>query len=289
MISRFIVLLTGTMILSGSLCAAELKVVASFSILGDLVHEIGGDHIKITTIVGPNQDAHQYQPRPQDVKLLKEADLVFINGLHFEMWFDKLLKSSHAKAKVVTATQDIKPRMLEGRLPDPHCWHNLELALTYIRNIKEALVAALPQHREVFEKRHKTLHQKIEALHLKFKTSFSKIPAEKRVVITSHDAFFYLGDAYDIRFISPLGVNTDSEPSPKDIREVIAKIKTLNIKALFAEASLDKRLIKQIARESGVTVGGELFSDALSTKLQPAGTFLNMAEHNLSMLLKALR
>lgn len=288
MISRLTVFFLCVALHTNPLSAAKLNVVASFSILGDMLHEIAGDDINVTTIVGPNQDAHQYQPRPQDVKLIKNADLVFINGLYFEMWFDKLLKSSHSKAKIITATKGIKPRMLEKEIPDPHCWHNLTLAKIYVRNITDALVKALPQHKKKFEDNCKNFIKKIDAINDTYLQKFSNIPDEKRIVITSHDAFHYLGDAYGIRFISPLGVNTDSEPSPKDIREVITKIKDLKIKALFAEASLDKRLIRQIARESGVTVGGELFSDALSDQKQPASTFLKMANHNLSMLLTAL-
>lgn len=275
-------------VFSANLTAAKLNVVASFSILGDMLNEIGGEDIKVTTIVGPNQDAHQYQPRPQDVKLIKQADLVFINGLHFEMWFDKLLKSSHSKAKIITATKGIKPRMLDKKIPDPHCWHNLTLAKTYVDNVTAGLIAALPHKVEKLKKRQKEFLTKIDKIHEKFSVSFAKIPKKKRVVITSHDAFHYLGDAYGIQFISPLGVNTDSEPSPKDIQSVIRTIKKLEIKALFAEASIDKRLIQQIARESKVTVGGELFSDALSNAKQPASTFLKMAEHNLGALLKAL-
>jgi zinc/manganese transport system substrate-binding protein len=265
-----------------------LQVVASFSILADMVREVAGDVAVVTALVGPDADAHVYEPTPADVKRVAAADLVIVNGLRFEGWMERLVRVSGYKGKLVVATQGITPRKLSGA-DDPHAWQSLANAKQYVENIRKALVAAVPAQANAINARATAYLQRIEALDQKARADFNAIPEARRRVITSHDAFGYLAQAYGITFLSPQGWTTNAEASAADVAKVIRQIKTQKANALFVENITDPRLIQRIAKEAGVAMGGTLYSDALSLPGTEADSYLKLMAHNIGLLAGALR
>ena len=268
---------------SMSIASAKIKVVSTFSILGDMVQNIGGNNIELTTLVGANGDGHVYEPTPADAKSVAAADVVFVNGLGFEGWIDRLVKASGYKGKVIIATEGIKKLKFEGEL-DPHAWQDLSNGRIYIKNIKNALTDVEPKNSNLYKKNFIAYDKILESMDKSTKDKFADIPKKNRKVITSHDAFLYFGRAYGIDFRSPVGVTTESEPSAGELAELITEMRKDNIKALFAENITDPRLIKQLAKEVNAQIGGTLYSDALSDNSEPANTYINMFKYNVNEL-----
>lgn len=268
---------------SMSVASAKIKVVSTFSILGDMVQNIGGDNIELTTLVGANGDGHVYEPTPADAKSVAAADIVFVNGLGFEGWIDRLVKASGYKGKVIIATEGIKELKFEGEL-DPHAWQDLSNGRIYIKNIKNALTDVDPKNSNLYKMNFIAYDKILESMDKSTKDKFADIPKKNRKVITSHDAFLYFGRAYGIDFRSPVGVTTESEPSAGELAELITEMRKDNIKALFAENITDPRLIKQLAKEVNAQIGGTLYSDALSDNSEPANTYINMFKYNVNEL-----
>lgn len=272
--------------------ADKIPVMASFSILGDFAEVIGAEKIEVKTLVGPDGDAHVYQPTPNDAKNLRAAKLVIINGLGLEGWIKRLIEASGTQGKVITATEGITPRKMEenGKTGlDPHAWQSIANAKIYCANIRDGLIAADPGDAAYFKANAETYLQKLDALEIFVKAEIAKIPETRRAIITTHDAFGYFGAAYGVQFIAPEGVSTESEPSAKDIAKIIRQIKIQKIPAVFLENISDPRESQRIAEESGAKIGGTLFSDALSPKGGPASTYLTMMRHNVEELAKALQ
>ena len=268
---------------SMSIASAKIKVVSTFSILGDMVQNIGGNNIELTTLVGANGDGHVYEPTPADAKSVAAADVVFVNGLGFEGWIDRLVKASGYKGKVIIATKGIKELKFEGEL-DPHAWQDLSNGRIYIKNIKNALIDLDPKNSDLYKKNFIAYDKILESMDKSTKEKFADIPKKNRKVITSHDAFLYFGRAYGIDFRSPVGVTTESEPSAGELAALITEMREDEIKALFAENITDPRLIKQLAREVNAQIGGTLYSDALSDNSEPANTYINMFKYNVNEL-----
>ena len=268
---------------SMSIASAKIKVVSTFSILGDMVQNIGGNNIELTTLVGANGDGHVYEPTPADAKSVAAADVVFVNGLGFEGWIDRLVKASGYKGKVIIATKGIKDLKFEGEL-DPHAWQDLSNGRIYIKNIKNALIDLDPKNSDLYKKNFTAYDKILESMDKSTKEKFADIPKKNRKVITSHDAFLYFGRAYGIDFRSPVGVTTESEPSAGELAALITEMREDEIKALFAENITDPRLIKQLAREVNAQIGGTLYSDALSDNSEPANTYINMFKYNVNEL-----
>lgn len=266
-----------------SVASAKIKVVSTFSILGDMVQNIGGNNIELTTLVGANGDGHVYEPTPADAKSVAAADVVFVNGLGFEGWINRLVKASGYKGKVIVATKGIKELKFEGEL-DPHAWQDLSNGRIYIKNIKNALIDVDPNNSDIYKKNFIAYDKILESMDKLTKDRFADIPKKNRKVITSHDAFLYFGRAYGIDFRSPVGVTTESEPSAGELAELITEMRKDNIKALFAENITDPRLIKQLAKEVNAQIGGTLYSDALSDNSEPANTYINMFKYNVNEL-----
>lgn len=264
-----------------------LRVVASFSLLADMVRQLAGDAAEVTSLVPPNADAHAFEPTPADAQRLKTADLVVINGLRFEGWIDRLIKTSGYQGPVVVATAGIQPRLVRGTA-DPHAWQSLAHAQSYVKNIAAALAAARPAQAQAIRARADGYAAELRALDERARERFAAIPEAQRRVITAHDAFAYLGDAYGIAFIAPQGWNTSSDASARTVAAAIRQIKARQARALFAENISDRRLIDRIARETGATVGGTLYSDALSMPGTEADTYLKLYAHNLKQLHDAL-
>lgn len=273
--------------MSASPSWAKLDVVASFSILGDMVEQVAGDKATVTTIVGPDADAHLYQPNTGDAVAVAEADLVIINGMGFETWSAQLIETSGTKAAVAVATDGITPLLVDGEV-DPHAWNSLENGLVYVNNIEAALSAASPADAATFRANADAYRAKLNALHNRALADIAKLPEQKRVVVTAHDAFGYLETAYGLTFLAPQGIDTDAEPSAKDLAELIAFLNETGAGALFVENIANADLIAQISRETGINIGGRIYSDALSVKGSPATSYLAMFTHNLELLTKTL-
>ncbi|GAB4067380.1 metal ABC transporter substrate-binding protein [Ancylobacter sonchi] len=282
---------------------AKLPVVASFSILGDLVKNVGGDRVAISTLVGPDGDAHVFQPAPADAKKMAAAKVVFVNGLGFEGWMDRLAKSSGTSAAVVVAAKGVTAREMEEEghdhgkeaqaghdheETDPHAWQSVANAEIYVANIRDGLIAADPAGKATYEANAAAYLARLQALDAEIKAAVARIPADKRRVITSHDAFGYFEGAYGLEFIAPQGVSTEAEASAKDVARIIRQIKAEKIPAVFMENISDPRLIKRIANETGAKIGGTVFSDALSDDKGPAATYIDMMQNNIREFSAAL-
>lgn len=282
-------------LLSASAFAEKIPVIASFSILGDLVSEVGGDKVAVTTLVGPDQDAHIYQPAPRDVQLLKSSRIVFMNGLGFEGWLPRLLKSAHYEGLAVTASEGIRPLESTGEdhhdhgHHDPHAWQDPVNVQTYVKNIATALASADKSNAAYYQERAARYTEKLKQLETEFRTDLAKIPAGKRKVISSHDAFGYLAKRFGIVFLSPQGMNTESEASARDVARLIRQIRAQQIRAVFVENISNPKLTEQLSREAGVQIGGRLYSDALSKTGGPAENYLAMYRHNMQTLMAGLR
>jgi zinc/manganese transport system substrate-binding protein len=265
----------------------RLNVVASFSILGDFVRNVGGDRVNVTTLVGANSDAHVYVPAPADAKKVAEAKLVFVNGLGFEGWLSRLLKSAGGKASVVTATSGIAPLKL-GSDADPHAWQSVGNAKIYVANIRDALAAAAPADADGFKSRANAYLADLDALEREVRAAIETIPESRRKVISTHSAFGYFAAAYGIEFIAPLGVSTESEASARDIARIITQVRAARIPAVFLENITDPRLMGRIAAETGARVGGTLYSDSLTGEKGDSPTYIAMVRHNIKALTSAL-
>jgi zinc/manganese transport system substrate-binding protein len=265
----------------------RLNVVASFSILGDFVKNVGGDRVDVTTLVGADGDVHVYAPAPADARKIADAKLLVINGLGLEGWLPRLLQASGGKAPIVTATNGIASLKL-GSDADPHAWQSVANAKKYVTNIRDALAAADPADGEVFRKQSETYSAKLDALDREVRDAIKQIPESRRKVISTHDAFGYFAAAYGIQFIAPLGVSTESEASARDIAGIIAQIKAAKIPAVFLERISDPRLMRRISAESGARIGGTLYSDSLTDEKGDAPTYIDMVRHNIKALTSAL-
>lgn len=271
--------------------AEKLQVVTSFSILADITRQVGGEHIQVNNMVGPDADAHTYEPSPDDAKALLKARLIIKNGLGFEPWLDRLISSTETRATVVTASKGVIARTLEEdgeALPDPHAWHNLANAEIYVNNITKALSAADPANQADYRHNSQVYLKQIYRLLAEASAKLGALPAGNHRIVTSHDAFGYLGQAYGIDFLAPQGLSTERDPSAAEVAALITQIRKDKVKAVFLENIKDSRLLKQIADESGAQIGGTLYSDALAAE-GPASTFIGLFAYNIDTLYQALR
>lgn len=276
-----------------------VAVVASFSILADFARAIGKERVTVAALVGPNADAHAYQAKPADAKAVKDAQLIIMNGLGFEGFMPRLIKSAGTKAETVTATKGIKPieqKDAHGHghghshgTIDPHAWQSIEAAKLYVANIRDGLIKADPAGKADYEKNADSYLAELAALKMEIETEFAAIPREKRVIITNHDALAYFGREFGFTLEAVQGLSTEGEPSAKDIARIIRIAKQKKARAVFVENMTLPRIAEQIARETGAKIGGTLFSDALSDEKGPAPTYIAMMRHNAKMLATALK
>lgn len=282
--------LTAALLPAGSYAADKIPVVASFSILGDLVQVVGGDRVAVTTLVGPDQDAHVFEPKPTDAKNLLQSKLLATNGLGFEPWAQKLVKSTGYKGQVLQAAQGIQSRTMPSDKPnakpetDPHAWQNPNNVTVYVRNIAEALTKLDPAGAATFKTNSEAYIAELKTLDTWAKEQFAAIAQDKRKAITSHDAFGYFAAHYQITFLAPQGMSTEAEPSAKQVAQLIRQIKAEKIKAVFVENMSNPKLLAQLAKDSGVTPGASLYADALSTADKPGASYLQMMRHNITQL-----
>ena len=265
----------------------RFNVVTSFSIIGDFVRNVGGERVSVTTLVGPDGDAHVYTPAPADAKKIADARLVIINGLGLEGWLPRLVQSAGSKATIVTASSGIAPRKL-GSDADPHAWQSVVNAKIYVTNIRDALGAADPANAAVYRTNAEVYLAQLDGLDREVREAVAQIPQQRRKVISTHNAFGYFADAYGIEFIAPLGVSTESEASARDIARIITQIRSGKIPAVFLENISDPRLIRRISAETGAKVGGTLYSDSLTGEKGDAPTYIELVRHNIKALTSAL-
>jgi zinc/manganese transport system substrate-binding protein len=265
----------------------RLNIVASFSILGDFVKNVGGERVSVTTLVGADGDAHVYVPTPADAKRIADAKLVVVNGFGLEGWLPRLVKSAGGKASIVTVTAGIAPLTL-GSDADPHAWQSVANAKIYVANIRDALAAADPASAEVFRTNAAAYLAKLDALDREVRAAVAQIPQGRRRVISTHSAFGYFAAAYGVEFIAPVGMSTESEASARDIAGIITQVRSAKIPAVFLENMSDPRLIRRISAETGARVGGTLYSDSLTAEKGDAPTYIDMVRHNIKALTSAL-
>jgi zinc/manganese transport system substrate-binding protein len=275
--------------------AERMQIIASFSILGDMVSQLAGDKADVTVLVGPNGDAHTFEPSPSDAKELTSSKLVFVNGLGLDSWMDRLAAASGYKGPMVVASKGVEPRTMveeEGgsnqTITDPHAWQDLSNGVIYVANIVAALSKADPDNAAQYRAAGDQYVAKLRVLDADIRQQIDKVPTAKRRIITSHDAFGYFGGTYGVEFLAPEGISTDSEPSPKDLAGLIDQIKREGIKTLFVENISDPRTINMIAKETGAEVGGSLFSDALSPADGPAPHYIDMFKNNVPKMVAAM-
>lgn len=369
MSSRRTLLKSATALVAASLIAPSatfaeepIPVVATFSILGDMVARIGGDHIELTTLVGPDGDAHVYQPTPQAAAAVAGADMLFMNGLEFEGWLERLAEAAAFDGALVVATAGLEPIAFDEHDDhddhddhaghddhddhddhaehddhdhgekeaghddhdhdhdhakkeddhdhdedhaehddhgddhaghdhgafDPHAWQSIENAMIYVDNITEGLAKTDPENASIYYANRAEYVAELEALEAEVDAMIESIPAERRKIVTSHDAFGYMAEHYGLEFKAPQGLSTASEASAADVAALITQIREEGISAVFVETITDNRLIEQIADETGAVLGGTLYSDALSDADGPAATYIDMMRHNAMTLSQAL-
>ncbi|MDB5848613.1 MAG: metal transporter substrate-binding protein [Rhodoferax sp.] len=276
---------------TGTAIAAEpVPVTASFSILGDLVRVVGGDRVAVTTLVGPDEDAHVFEPKPTDAKTILKSKLLVTNGLGFEPWAQKLARSAGYKGATVVASNGVKARQMPKEKDhahaetDPHAWQDPTNTILYVRNISTALTQIDPEGAATFKANTDNYVRELESLDSWARQQIALLPADKRKVITSHDAFGYFAAHYGLRFLAPQGVSTDAEPSAKEVAALIRQIQREKIKAIFFENMSNPKLLAQLSKDAGVTLGAELYADALSKPGETGATYLLMMRHNITQL-----
>lgn len=278
----------------------KLRIVASFSILGDLVAQVAGDAATVQTLVGADQDAHVFEPSPADARTVAQAQVVVINGLGFEGWQARLVKASGYKGPVITAAQGIPTRTMKGGHDhghghshgggsDPHIWQDPQRAARMVTNIAEGLAKADPGRAATYRANAEAYRAKLTELDAWVATEIASVPADRRKVVTSHDAFSYFGDRYKVRFLSPQGISTDSEPSAKAMAGLIRTLRAEGVKTIFVENISNPRLLEQLAREAGAKVGPRLYSDALSKSDGPTPSYIAMIRYNTGLLRAAMQ
>lgn len=290
--------------------AAPVAVVTSFSILGDFVRQVGGERVAVRVLVGPDEDAHAFQPRPSDARHIAAARLVVANGLGFDDWIVRLASSAGFKGQVVIASANIRTLAMagadgqdghqeahegghaserdRGRAVDPHAWQDVANAQRYVKNIADALVVADPEGAAHYRANAERYTGQLKALDAEIRTALGRLPGDQRKVVSSHDAFGYFARAYDIRFLAPVGVSNNAEPTAQGVARLIRQIRAEKAPAVFIENVADPRLIERIRNESGARVGGTLYSDALSATAGAAPDYVAMMRHNLRRLTEAL-
>jgi zinc/manganese transport system substrate-binding protein len=282
---------------AGAAEEAPLPVVASFSILGDVVQQVGGDRIRLQVLVGPGSDAHVYQPTPAQARTVAAARVLVSNGLGFEGWLARFLRAAGFKGRHVVVTDGLPPlRSGDGAAPaghrhdvDPHAWQDAAKVVHYAERVADGLCAADAAGCAGYRARAAAYAQRLRALDREIRDGWAQVPAAQRKVITSHDAFGHYAAAYGVRFLAPQGVSTNAEASARGVAALVRQIKAEGVRALFVETIADPRLIEQIARETGVRPAGALYSDSLSEAGGPAASYEALMRHNTQAMLAAVR
>lgn len=283
------------LLLAPTLRAAPVEVVATFSILGDLVHQVGGEHVRVVTLVGPDADTHNYQARPSDARLIGNARLVVANGMGFDAWIDRLVKSAGYSGQLLMASEGataIGGKDHHGHkhgAADPHMWQSIAHVERYVQNIAEALSRVDPANAAAYRERAGRYAAELKALDAEIRQTLATVPSDARKVVSSHESFTYFDKTYGVRFLAAKGISNESEPSAADVARLIRQLRKEKVVAVFIENISDPRLAELIRKESGARLGGTLYSDALSAADGPAPTYVALMRHNLATLMASLR
>ncbi|MDR5898966.1 zinc ABC transporter substrate-binding protein [Halomonas vilamensis] len=318
--SRWLVGVSTMLALPAAIANERVQVVTSFSILADMVENVGGEHVEVSSLVGADGDAHVYSPRPGDARALADADLVVFNGLRFEGWMERLIDASDYAGPLVIATDGIQPLSFAGHNDhddhghddqdhddhghdghghddqdhddhahgdeDPHAWQDMQQAKVYVANIRDGLIAADADNADAYRANAEQYLQEMAAVDAEIRALIAEIPASTSV-ITGHDSFGYFSAAYGVRFLSPTGLSTETEPSAANMASLVDVIAEENVKALFHENMTNQSIITQLAEETGISIAGTLYADALTSSGE-ASTYLGMMRHNAHVLNDAL-
>ncbi len=289
-----ILIITLTLI-SGSAIAAPIKVVTSFSMLEDLVQNLGGKLVSLTNFVPRNGDAHSYQPSTQDVRALGDAKIVFMNGLGLEGWFEKLAQNAASQAEIVTLSSGIKTQNIsvgeQTGETDPHLWWNLQNAIAYTKKIALTLENADPKNLSAYQKNASSYIKTLSKLDAWAKLEVQKIPSNNRVLVTNHDALGYFATRYGFKILGtviPSG-GTEREPSAKEIAKLIDAIKANNIRAIFIENTLNPKLANTISSDTGVKIAPPLYTDSLGAIGSSGESFIKAFRYNVNTIVNALK
>lgn len=287
-----VVLALSALMAAPAVLANTVQAVASFSVLADIVKNVGGEHVVVKSLVGPNGDPHSFEPTPKDSRSLAKANLVFVSGLGLEGWMDRLIAGSGYKGKTIVASEGINTRKMEDDgevITDPHAWNSMQNGTVYATNVMNALIAADPEDADYFRQRGHAYIAQLNQLDSWAQQAFAQVPKERRKVLTSHDAFGYFGQRYGVRFLSPVGFSTDAEASASNVAGLIDQLRKENIHLYFIENQTDPRLVKQIAAASGATSGGELYPEALTEKGGAADSYVNAFKHNVNVMIGSMK
>ena len=277
-----------------TLSAKPVSVVASFSILEDWITEVGGAHVTVKSLVPAGSDAHMFEPRPADVRLVASADLVIVNGLGFESWLDRLVSAGGSADKLVVASTGVRtiPEVLTTAAPmrvvDPHAWHDVGNAIVYVTNIARALCRVDPEQCPDYQQNAARYQSVLRSLDAEIRKNLSQLGTSAYTMVTSHDSYAYFARAYNLRLLSVVGLSTEARASARDVARLVDQIRASSAIAIFLESTSDPRLIEQIARETGARQGGELFADALSSPDGAAPTYIALIRHNARTVMAAL-
>ncbi len=294
---RFAHLIRSVFLVSLVMCAGlasaadRLPVAVSFSVLGDLVRQVGGDRISTVQLVGPDEDAHVYQPTPGAIAEVSRTKLFFVNGLGLEGWLTRLQQAANYKGQVITVNQgsDALTMTEDGkRVTDPHTWQDPARVKSMIEIISKALITADPAGSTYYRQRADAYQKQLDDLATWATAQFNTIPPARRVILTSHDAFGYLGHRFGVKILAPQGVSTDAEPSAKEVGDLVRQIRASGIRAVFMENISNPKMVQQIAAETGTSTTARLYSDALS-KDGSADTYLKMYRHNVTALVAGMK
>ena len=295
---KFAALATGTAVMLPAVAAAadRIPVVATFSVIADMVTAIGGDHVNLVTIVGPDSDIEVYEPTAGDVPKIATARILFMNGINdeFEPWLDALLKQARFAGTKVIVSRGVKALSSEDEHPmggkpkatvlDQHAWMDPRNGIIYVKNIADVLVRIDPANAEGYRTRAAAYTQRIRALDVWAHAEMAAVPTPRRRVLASHDSLQYLANAYGITMISVNGWTNKSEPSAADLARLTDQIRREHVKALFLDSITDPRAMQRIGKETGAVIGGTLYGDALSKPDGAAGTYIEMIRHDISTM-----
>lgn len=282
----------GALLISPLSMAKTVNAVASFTVLADIVKQVGGEHVQVKSLVGPDGDPHTFEPTPQDSQALAQADVVFVSGLGLEGWMDRLVSASGYKGEPVVASRGVSTRSMEEEgktVTDPHAWNSMRNGVIYATNVMNALIKADPQDGDAIRRSGENYIQQLQAQDRWAETTFAAIPAAKRKVLTSHDAFGYFGQRYGVTFLAPVGFSTEAEASASEVGGLIKQLQAEHIHSYFIENQTDPRLVKQIASATGAQPGGELYPEALSQPSGPAPTYIAAFRHNVEAMTHSMK
>ncbi len=286
-----------------ALAQAAMPVVASFSILADITRAVGGGRVAVTSLAPIGIDLHHFQPRPSEAQGVSTARVFVINGLGLEGWAERLAGAGGFKGTGVVASKGVKvlsaghghghhghgPGHSHGKAEaDPHCWQDVANVRVYVANIRDGLTLSDPGGKTIYAEQADAYLRRLTALDAEIKGMIAPIPRDRRRIVTSHDAFRYYADAYEVDFLAPMGMSAEAEPSARAFAALIAQIKKEHIRALFLERGMSPRLMEQLVRETGVKIGGTLYADTLSGPNEPAGTYVEMMRANTKAIVAAL-